>query len=922
MNTNDIQNNIAKAYAAMYNKPEAQEIEEGVTIFTITHPSGKTDTYDKKEIEDLIKEIEDTSSRIMTNDDLPKWIAAYGIDTKIDPRNGKKYKKKSVLTREEVKSILNDILKGKYKNLSYKAPDGDHPPGQRSLRYAGLTEDNTNNVSDDGEGLDKVQPKALKKKFKDRKDKDIDNDGDVDKSDKYLDNRRKTVSKAITTEDDDPCWDSHEMIGMKKKNGKTVPNCVPKNEAIEHRADIVLATMGEGHTLDEAEEMFETWLNEKHSKCDDPDCKECDDDYGDDGDDREDKDSVLKKEKGKGKVDEKSVKESTQSDMIMATLDLMKTQADPLAEAKPAGKMTSAQKAKARALAKADKDAQPKDKVSLKKAPWDESVEVDEASKEGTIRIIDLSDAHPDNRMGATEKSGFQVQRMTKGKFVNQGKPYAKKAQAEKERSSGQASMQFEGVKATGAQAKALHKLMLRAIGKKQMPTTRNGHTSSIATNGDFVVHGSMGQVAGRIKKGDFVDPMKESVQISEATDFKSTFDGLKKGDTVKIKYGSSLSKGQEGTFKVTFKSIVGKAKVGKITLVKQGEGAAKLKHYLYDRNGKVSMAMGDMGASMTSLVKESVNIEEGAISKKLTGLVDKGLNKILDKLEKMTGKHLGFVQRSTVPSAGKDRGNEFVKFKKEAEDFHRKAKKQWTWSKKEVGDSFRYYGDDGKIPPEQREAVSDLQAEMQRIIDMHTQLEKMMQTTGNSAKYQRTMEKLDSDTSRVFEEIGKVTERGDARYRAAQGIANLKKANKMTHKNKGQKSPAKFRSYANRGESVDESFLDRIKFTPKTSVENLSEKKNSYLMKKIKEDAETTDTWKDQVANRRVDRVAPSGTGMTEADFVAMHSPENAEVYDFVNAPVVIAKTHETIANSTSEGPKRHNDTDDGDANIVRKGT
>jgi len=328
--------------------------------------------------------------------------------------------------------------------------------------------------------------------------------------------------------------------------------------------------------------------------------------------------------------------------------------------------------------------------------------------------------------------------------------------------------------------------------------------------------------------------------------------------------------------------------------------------------------------------------LDEGIVSKLFpwtTGLIDKGLHKVLDKLEKMTGKHLGIVQKSNIPSAGKDPANTALhwsadayvtgnKLKKEAEDFHRKAKKQWTWSKKEVGDSFRYYGDDGKIPPEQREAVSDLQAEMQRIIDMHTQLEKMMQTTGNSAKYQRTMEKLDSDTSRVFEEIGKVTERGDARYRAAQGIANLKKANKMTHKNKGQKSPAKFRSYANRGESVDESFLDRIKFTPKTSVENLSEKKNSYLMKKIKEDAETTDTWKDQVANRRVDRVAPSGTGMTEADFVAMHSPENAEVYDFVNAPVVIAKTHETIANSTSEGPKRHNDTDDGDANIVRKGT
>jgi len=73
-----------------------------------------------------------------------------------------------------------------------------------------------------------------------------------------------------------------------------------------------------------------------------------------------------------------------------------------------------------------------------------ESVEIDEASKEGTIRIIDLSDAHPDNKMGAKETSGHQVQRMTKGKFVNQGKPYAKKAQAEKERNSGQSSMQFE----------------------------------------------------------------------------------------------------------------------------------------------------------------------------------------------------------------------------------------------------------------------------------------------------------------------------------------------------------------------------------------------------------------------------------------------------------------------------------------------
>ena len=24
------------------------------------------------------------------------------------------------------------------------------------------------------------------------------------------------------------CWDSHKMVGTKKKGGRTVPNCVPK----------------------------------------------------------------------------------------------------------------------------------------------------------------------------------------------------------------------------------------------------------------------------------------------------------------------------------------------------------------------------------------------------------------------------------------------------------------------------------------------------------------------------------------------------------------------------------------------------------------------------------------------------------------------------------------------------------------------
>jgi len=51
--------------------------------------------------------------------------------------------------------------------------------------------------------LDPVNKGAVKKKFANRKDKDIDNDGDVDDSDEFLHKRRKAVSKAISKEEVD-----------------------------------------------------------------------------------------------------------------------------------------------------------------------------------------------------------------------------------------------------------------------------------------------------------------------------------------------------------------------------------------------------------------------------------------------------------------------------------------------------------------------------------------------------------------------------------------------------------------------------------------------------------------------------------------------------------------------------------------------
>jgi hypothetical protein len=40
--------------------------------------------------------------------------------------------------------------------------------------------------------------------------------------------------RAFIEEKNDPCWDGYEQIGMKKKNGKEVPNCVPVNEETKY----------------------------------------------------------------------------------------------------------------------------------------------------------------------------------------------------------------------------------------------------------------------------------------------------------------------------------------------------------------------------------------------------------------------------------------------------------------------------------------------------------------------------------------------------------------------------------------------------------------------------------------------------------------------------------------------------------------
>lgn len=49
---------------------------------------------------------------------------------------------------------------------------------------------------------------------------------------------------ALEKDEDDPCWSGYVQVGMKEKNGKRVPNCVPSSATIDYLIDDVNSSFG------------------------------------------------------------------------------------------------------------------------------------------------------------------------------------------------------------------------------------------------------------------------------------------------------------------------------------------------------------------------------------------------------------------------------------------------------------------------------------------------------------------------------------------------------------------------------------------------------------------------------------------------------------------------------------------------------
>ena len=99
----------------------------------------------------------------------------------------------------QLTDLLNDIREGNYKDANATIFDALYLKIEESIE----DRKEMSEASDKGddEELDDVDKKELKGKHKDRDDKDIDNDGDVDSSDKYLHKKRKAISKAVSNDE-------------------------------------------------------------------------------------------------------------------------------------------------------------------------------------------------------------------------------------------------------------------------------------------------------------------------------------------------------------------------------------------------------------------------------------------------------------------------------------------------------------------------------------------------------------------------------------------------------------------------------------------------------------------------------------------------------------------------------------------------
>ena len=161
---------------------------------------------------DSIKPIKDYVNSLVKSNELPKELSAENEKTNEEIDMVKTFQQfqldekiEGLVNKSDQTGVPYSILKKSY-DRGMAAWKGGHRPGASQQQWAFAR---VNSMLTGGKA-----------------------DPDLQKQIRAGGYKKKKKSKKEDFQEEDPCWDTHKQVGMKKKNGKMVPNCVPKEEKI------------------------------------------------------------------------------------------------------------------------------------------------------------------------------------------------------------------------------------------------------------------------------------------------------------------------------------------------------------------------------------------------------------------------------------------------------------------------------------------------------------------------------------------------------------------------------------------------------------------------------------------------------------------------------------------------------------------
>src|SRR5210317_685305 len=153
-----------------------------------------------------------------------------------------------------------------------------------------------------------------------------------------------------------------------------------------------------------------------------------------------------------------------------------------------------------------------------------------------------------------------------------------------------------------GSMAVQQLEFMMHAIQKMKMHIQSGGEFPEWMQNKLSGTHEKLKSLYANSEHGDMNEELDLDELKMDDPKLNKVFDKLKRGDTVKLKTSSTISKGTDFVdYVVKSKNTVNKGRVEKVTLVTKGNEKA-VKKFLYKRDGKVTFAIGDMGASIDDI--------------------------------------------------------------------------------------------------------------------------------------------------------------------------------------------------------------------------------------------------------------------------------------------------------------------------------